>query len=388
MKHVLIIDHSSALGGSEYSLESLVKGMDSNRYRYTVALPGSGPFADRIKNIGIQIDFVRLESWRLWVRTPNQVLKYILTLPLQLISIIRWLLYHNSVKPDIVHCNINRLIEPVIAARILGIPNVMHFRDIPSRIDSHFIFGMPVFYKIMKLADVWIANSEATYNDIKKKFNKNLFLVPNGIDLDLFDRLAGNNSNVNKGENSKIKIAMVALLVPWKNHMGLLKLASIVTKQNKNIEFIIVGDGETDYHQRLEEITHELEIGEYVKFLGYQNNIPALLNSVDILIHTTEKEPFGRVFLEAMAARKPVVAFNSGGASEVVVNGETGILVPNGEIDAMAQAVLSLIDDHDKRKKMGEAGRKRVEEYYSIEKHCEDVADVYQDLLNGNLITT
>ncbi|MBL7096003.1 glycosyltransferase, partial [candidate division KSB1 bacterium] len=230
MKHILIIDHTAALGGAEYSLESLVKSMDSNRYQYTVALPGPGPFADRLKNIGIQVNFVRLESWRWWVRTQKQLFKFFITLPYQVISLFRWILYLKNTKPDIVHLNINRLIEPVIASRILRIPNVMHFRDIPSRIDSHFILGMPVFYKIMKLADVWIANSEATYNDIKKKFNKNLFLVPNGIDLDLFDRLAGINSNVNKCENSKIKIAMVALLVPWKNHMGLLKLASIVTK--------------------------------------------------------------------------------------------------------------------------------------------------------------
>ena len=388
MKHILIIDHTAGLGGAEYSLESLVKSMDSNRYQYTVALPAPGPFADRLKNLGIQVDFVRLESWRWWVRTPNQVLKYFLTMPLQCITIIRWLLYLNSRKPDIVHFNINRLIEPVIAARILGIPSVMHFRDIPSQIDSRFILGMSVFYKIMNLADVWIANSKETFNDVNEECRSKLFLIPNGIDLKLFDRLAGINSNVNKCENSKIKIAMVALLVPWKNHMGLLKLASIVTKQNKNIEFIIVGDGETDYRQRLEEITHELEIGDYVKFLGYQNNIPALLNSVDILIHTTEKEPFGRVFLEAMAAKVPVIAYNSGGAKDIVKHGETGLLIESRDNEAMANAVMTLADDIDLRRQMGEAGRRRVENHFTIEKHCEAVDDVYQDLLNGNLITT
>ena len=330
------------------------------------------------------MDFVRLESWRWWVRTPKQVLKYFLTLPLQFISLIRWVFYLNTIKPDIVHFNINRLVEPVFAARILRIPSMMHFRDIPSRIDSSFILGMSGFYKIMKLASAWIANSEATYNDVKDKGKNNIFEIPNGIDLEQFDRMIGNRKNVNSGENSIITIAMVALLVPWKNHKGLLKLVSIITKRFKKIQFILAGDGNQDYRQRLIEMTRELGIGNYVKFIGYQDNIPALLNSIDILVHTTEKEPFGRVFIEAMAARKPVIAFDSGGASEIVVNGETGILVSNCEIDAMESAILSLINDPDKRKYMGEAGRKRVEENYPIEKHCEDVADVYQDLLNSS----
>lgn len=380
MKHVLIIDHTAGLGGAEYSLESLVKSMDSNRYRYTVALPSPGPFADRLKNNGIQVDFVRLESWRWWIKTPQQKLKYFLTLPLQIISLIRWLVYLQLNRPGLIHFNINRIIEPVLAAKILGIHTVMHFRDIPSRIDSHFIFGLNIFYKIMNLADLWIANSSATFIDIKSKRQDKIFNIPNGIDLENFDLLSAKNKDYSRVNKSKITVAMIALLVPWKNHVGLLKLASIITEHYKNIELLIVGNGELDYRQKLEEIIHNFEIEDHVKFLGYQNNIPALLNSVDILIHTTEKEPFGRVFLEAMAARKPVVAFNSGGASEIVVNGETGILVPNGEIDAMAQAVLSLIDDPVKRKNMGEAGRKRVVKLFSISRHVENVERVYKVL--------
>ena len=187
-----------------------------------------------------------------------------------------------------------------------------------------------------------------------------------------------------KGElkpKAKARIAMIALLVPRKNHLGLMQVISIITKQYKNAEFLIVGDGETDYSNELKKMVIKYNIQDYVRFMGYVKDIPSLLESVDLLIHTTEKEPFGRVFIEAMSAFKPVIAFDSGGASEIVANDETGFLIPNGEINTMAEATYSLINDPSLREKMGRAGRARVEQYYSINKHCQRVAEVYDDLL-------
>jgi len=78
------------------------------------------------------------------------------------------------------------------------------------------------------------------------------------------------------------------------------------------------------------------------------------------------------------------VAFDSGGASEIVVDGETGILVPPGDLDAMAQAVCQLLDDPATRQRIGEAGRMRVEKFYTIEKHFRAVDALYTNLLSGN----
>jgi len=388
MKHVLIIDHSSVLGGAEYSLESLVKGMDSNCYKYTIVLPGRGPFSDRLENNGIQVDLLKLESWRWWVRTTRQLLTYFLTLPLQFISLIRWIFYLNTIKPDIVHFNINRLIEPVIAARILRIPSVMHFRDIPSRINSRFILGLPVFYKIMNFSDVWISNSNSVRDDISPFGKVPIQVIHNGLDINDFDIRSTQKCEL-KLPKDKIKIAMLGGINPWKKQKEFIEIAINLLKKRNDILFYVVGNIVVEsYYWELMKSVNDSGYSMNIIFTGYVQNTAAFLKNIDIMLHTMPYESFGRVFIEAMAARKPVVAYNSGGASEIVVNGETGILVPNGEIDVMAKAVLSLVDDTDKRKNMGEAGRKRVEEYYSIEKHCEDIANVYQYLLNDNLITT
>ena len=152
MKHILMIDHSSAIGGAELSLEALVTGMDAGLCRYTVALPGPGPLAEQLRSGGVTVVFLPVESWRWWVDSWPHAGKFIPTLPWQAVSLSRWLRFLRQLQPDIIHFNINRLVEPVVAARILGIPSVVHFRDIPSR---------------MSLADRWIANSHATECDIR-----------------------------------------------------------------------------------------------------------------------------------------------------------------------------------------------------------------------------
>jgi len=381
-KYILIIDHTSALGGAELSLDGLVTAMPQERCHYTVALPGPGSLVDRLREKGIEVDLVPIESWRWWVKTPERTLKFWLSIPLQLMSLARWLKYLRARKPDIVHFNINRLVEPVIAARILGIPSVMHYRDIPSRISYRFVLGIKGFYWLMHMVDCWIANSCATRYDILPFARIPIETIPNAIDLNHFDKMALNGTSDNR--DRLLSLAMVAGLVPWKNHPDYIKLAKLICDKRENVRFLIAGVGKPDYTAKLKQIADDLLVNGRVEFLGFVENVPAFLQKVAMLIHTTDREPFGRVFVEAMAARRPVVAFDSGGASEIVVDGETGILVPPGDLDAMAQAVCQLLDDPATRQRIGEAGRMRVEKFYTIEKHFRAVDALYTNLLSGN----
>lgn len=381
--HVLIVDHLAALGGAEFSLEALVTSMPQSRYRYLVALPQHGPLVFRLNCRGAQVELVSMESWRWWVKTPERALKFWLTIPLQMISLARWVKYLRARKPDIVHFNINRLIEPVIAARLLKIPSVMHFRDIPSIISYRFALGMGVFYRLMNMTDCWIANSSATKKDIRTFAKRPIVTVPNGVDLTLFDRMVEAQKSDIKSDGRHF-VVMVAGLVPSKNHEAYLKLAERIHKRRDDIHFLIAGDGSPSYKAKLRQRVQDLGIGEHVKFLGFVENIPELLSSMALLIHTMVGESFGRVFIEAMAARLPVVAFKSGGAEDIVVEGQTGLLVPPGDLDAMEGAVRRLLDNPALRKQMGKAGRRRVENHFTIDQHCRAVSSVYDQLLSNS----
>lgn len=380
--HVLIVDHTSAIGGAELSMEAFVRGVDSTRFRIVVALPGSGPMVERLKSNRVDVRLIPLESWRWWVRTRSEFMKFILTSPLQLFSLLRWVSFLRAVKPDLVHFNINRLVEPVVAARLLGIPSVMHFRDIPSHMKLRFVLGRRGFYTIMSLATWWIANSIATGDDIRPHAQHSMKVIPNGIDLVLLDALATSDESTDT-RTGAFTVAMVALLVPWKNHVDYVRLASEVCRKRDDVVFLIAGSGDSHYVRELQQLANDLDVRGKVRFLGHVENIPALLRDVDMLLHTTEWEPFGRVFIEAMAARKPVVAFDCGGPAEIVVNGETGVLVPPGKLEEMAQAVCRLLDDPLLRQRMGKAGRNRVEQHFTLEKHCREVEDIYDQVLAG-----
>jgi glycosyltransferase involved in cell wall biosynthesis len=382
-RHALIIDHASTLGGAEFSLESLVENMPAGRWRYTVALPGAGPFANRLRNNRIPVVEVGLESWRWWARTSSQWWKFVLTLPLQVVSTWRWLTVLRRIRPDVVHLNINRLVEPLLAARALGIPAVVHFRDIPSRQSTRFVAGGRIFYGVMNLADAWIANSTATAQDIRRYCRKPLYTIANALDIKAFDTAAieSRAAAVSLLRPGVHHVAMVAGVNPWKRQDLFIDLAKRILRTRRDTAFYVVGDAvNAQYMNALRRQAADAGIEDAVHFLGRVDSVAALMRQLDVLVHTTPHEPFGRVFLEAMAAGVPVIAYDSGGAAEVVVHNVTGVLVPDGPVDAMATAVNALLDDERRRGDLGRAGRHRVEMNYAIERHCDAVASVYETM--------
>jgi glycosyltransferase involved in cell wall biosynthesis len=132
---------------------------------------------------------------------------------------------------------------------------------------------------------------------------------------------------------------------------------------------LLVGDatfGEKSFVDELKEMCRELGVAEKVVFTGFRDDVPVIMRSIDLLVHaSTLPEPFGMVLIEAMAASRPVVATRAGGVQEIVDSGVTGILVPPGDEDAMARAIVEILSDGGLRQRMGEAGLRRVEERFS-----------------------
>lgn len=116
-------------------------------------------------------------------------------------------------------------------------------------------------------------------------------------------------------------------------------------------------------------------------FPGFVREMPEMMAMLDLVTLTSEEESFGRVLIEAMAASRPVVATRGGGVAEVVVDGETGLLVPMGDVERIASAMASLLADPGLRRAMGEAGRQRAIARFSIEAHARKVEDLYREIL-------
>ena len=216
-------------------------------------------------------------------------------------------------------------------------------------------------------------------------------IVHNGIDLESYAPDPG--SAVLRREYGldpeRPTVGMVGVLVPWKGFDVFVDAAARLAHRAPRAVFFIVGDeiydtrGHRGYRRHLEEKVRGLGLEGRVFFTGFRRDVPAIMNSLDVVVHASVRpEPFGRVILEAMACGRPVIATDAGGAPEVLGrDGSAGILVPPGDARAMAEAVLELLRAPARRARMGQAGRERAVGGFSSDAHARGVQQVYEEVL-------
>jgi glycosyltransferase involved in cell wall biosynthesis len=176
----------------------------------------------------------------------------------------------------------------------------------------------------------------------------------------------------------------VARLFRWKGHFELLSALAQVKRKYSNVRLAIVGSdypADSGTTQMLEEHARELGVRENVVFTGQRSDIASLLAACDIFSLPSFEEPFGLVFAEAMAMKRPVVALTNGGTPEVVEHGRCGLLSPPGDIDALAANLLRLLDDPALRRQFGEYGRSRVEQHFTAARMASDFTEIYGRML-------
>jgi glycosyltransferase involved in cell wall biosynthesis len=185
-------------------------------------------------------------------------------------------------------------------------------------------------------------------------------------------------------------ILSVARLFRAKGHFELISALAVVKRKYPNVRLAVVGSdypADSGTTAMLKEHAHELGIGENVVFTGQRSDIAALMAACDVFSLPSFEEPFGLVFAEAMAMRRPVVALTNGGTPEVVEHGKCGLLSHPGDIDALAANLLRLLDDPALRSQFGEYGRRRVEEHFTPRRMASDFAALYARMLErSNLL--
>ena len=171
-------------------------------------------------------------------------------------------------------------------------------------------------------------------------------------------------------------VGNVAALVPHKGQRHLVEAATLVVRQVPDARFVIAGEGEL--RESLERQIKERHLEKHVLLAGFRPDVLSVHKAFDIFVMSSVTEGLGTSLLDAMAAGKPTVATETGGIPEVVVDGETGILVPPRDHQAMAGAIVRLLGDPDLRRCMGEAALTRVREKFSAERMVEGTLQVYR----------
>jgi L-malate glycosyltransferase len=171
-------------------------------------------------------------------------------------------------------------------------------------------------------------------------------------------------------------VGNVAALVPHKGQRHLIEAAAIVVKRVPDARFVIAGEGELRPVLERQIKDHHLE--KHVFLAGFRPDVLSVHKAFDIFVMSSVTEGLGTSLLDAMACGKPIVATTAGGMPEVVKDGTTGILVPPRDHEAMAEAIIRLLNDGEARRAMGEAGQARARVYFRAERMVQDTCDVYR----------
>jgi glycosyltransferase involved in cell wall biosynthesis len=175
-------------------------------------------------------------------------------------------------------------------------------------------------------------------------------------------------------------VGKVARLFKLKGHDDLFAIAPALVLRHPKIKFLLVGDGE--WRGRFEKMADELGLRKYFIFTGLvpPADVPKHIGIMDALIHLSRREGLPRALPQALAAGKPVVAYDCDGAREACRNDETGFLIPPGDLGQLAAWISTLADNETLRHRLGRSGQNFVREHFAVEKMVDSIYNLYQKL--------
>ena len=281
--------------------------------------------------------------------------------------------------PDIVHCHSRRGADVLggLAASFADVPAVVSRRVDNTEMRVLAAIRYRPFKRVIAISDaVAAALREAGVED------ERIVVIRSAVDAASFDRhYARQELDAAFGiQPQEFAIAAAGQLIARKGHRYLLEAAAALRSTQGAFRVVVFGEGELD--AELREQADELGLGDIVQFAGYRDDLDSLLGCFDLFVHPALSEGLGVVTLKAAAAAVPVVGFRAGGLVESVVDGETGILVPPGDVAALTAAIAALMLDDGRRARFGHAGKARMQAGFSVDTMVERHIEVYEAILD------
>jgi len=369
-----------AFGGTERQVVNLATKLDRSRFRLEMAcLKKRGHFLNEIEQHHIPIR--EFPITRLY--NPGTFAQQV-----------RLAAHIKRQKIQIVHSyNFYANVFALPAARLAGVPVTI------ASIRDRGVYLTPAKTRMQKYlcnySDCVLVNAESIKEWLIEEGYQpdKITVIRNGIDLSRYGNKPKDVSlhrEFGLPETSPL-IMMASRLNPQKGVEDLLRAAAIVTNRCPEARFLIVGEKQQDgnivlaadkeFAHKMEQLVVDLGLSRHVIFTGYRSNVPEILAQATVSVLPSHSEGLSNSLLEAMASGIPVVATRVGGNPELVKDGETGLLVPPHDPDALAQAICTLLQNRDLAKTFGMRARRRAELDFSLERMVGDTQELYLKLL-------
>ncbi len=389
MKTILIIHQSAELYGSDKTMLYFLSELDKTKYLPIIVLPFDGPLKSELEKNNIKVVIAPVLKIYRKMFTPKNIFKFIKEY-YQGIKALDSL--NKQYKFDLVYTHTLAALIGILFAKKRKIKHLWHVQEIIAKPKIlNFLFkrslsldcNHKVVYDSIATMNFWIENnqklankSEAVWNGVETKNIKSF------TDFEIQEV----RENFFFSSKDEIVISLIGRINSWKGQQLLLKSFNQLIKKYNNIKLVYLGSAPPNQENFEIELKNQiLEFGlvNKVVVIPFQKEIEKFWNSIDIaVVPSTEPEPFGMVVIEAMLAKKPVIASNHGGPTEIIIQNETGLLFEPNNHNSLSNALEKLIQDKQLRMLYGENGFNRVHTTFSLESHVNHFEKIFDELLN------
>ena len=348
LRVLAVMPLGTALGGSEQSFRQLLIHGRGQGVEWTVVFLRDGPLVTEMRSLGVTVHVVDAGRIR--------------NVPARLLAVGRIARFARACGADVV---LGWLAAGQImagaAALLAGIPS-MWFQAGTPRPD-----WLDRLATLLPARGVIVVSRDAGEAQARVWPRRRQTVVYPGASLDAFDpaqlpAVATTRSQLGLPAAGAL-IGMVGRLQRWKGMHVFIAAMARVHRARPDARAVIVGgphETEPRYPGELSAQARALGLGEVITFAGFQSNVPEWMQAMDVFVHASDREPFGIVVIEAMALGKPVIAGSSGGPAEIITGGVDGLLVPFGDDESLAGAILRYLDDPAFAARVGAAARGRA----------------------------
>lgn len=345
----------SQIGGAEVHVIGLSEKLRERGHEVTIICPRGRPLTAELIARGLS------------VRTPRTTGK----LDPVMLGRLVWSLRRDRVQVIHTHLSTASLLGS-LAARLAGVPSLATVHGLNTRSCYNYAHAI-----------IAVSNAVKQHLAAQGMPSDRITVVHNGVDLRSFARPDDSQTvrqQWNLPKDAPILVT-VGRLAPAKGHRDLIQALEILVRdgRRREVRLLVVGVGAL-----LSELRREAErrgVADRVIFAGFQRDVVPFLQVADIFVLPSVQEGLSLSALEAMALGKPVVAFRVGGTPEVVVDGETGLLVAPGQLDELAGALEQLLSDPEQARVMGRAGQLRVRRAFDLEQMVSRIEGIYRSLV-------
>ena len=368
MKTLIIMPCAEQRGGAELALTHLIEAR-SPSMEWSVAFLENGPMVEQYRARGIDVHVVEAgqlrDIGRFWATVERLAS---IARREQVDALLSWM-----GKPHL---------YGAIAGRVTGIPALWYQHGLPST--KNFLDRLTAM-----LSTQGILACSGTVAKAQRLMGSTcpIEVAYPGVELGRYDAALltspmETRKRLGLPETGPL-IGMVGRLQRWKGMHVLIEAMPAILEKHAEAHCVIVGGEhrlEADYPTFLRGRIEALGLGDKIHLAGLQRNVPEWMQAMDVIVHASDREPFGMVVIEAMALGKPVVAGDAGGPTEIITDGVDGLLTPYGDSPKLVDAVLKYLDDPEIARSIGAVARRRAEDF-STQRYASTVEQSVRSLV-------